>query len=411
MKNISVTAFINILFTLVLSLIVTTLFTFISWDKERQRSDDLSRYKIISNALLSSAQLNTSKEDLEKFYLNSHVKPISTSANRELIASKGRIIFEGESVYGTIKIYAIGDNHYIYLDRYGKNMMYKDVKSKTARLKITILIATLITMLFLFLYIAIMRKLSPLKRLNRQILEFAKGNMDIKITHKSEDEIGQIGQSFDDAIHYIKALLESKNLFMRNMMHELKTPITKGRIAVEMIEDGRSKKTLIRAFERMNELINELAQVERITTQGLQAKLKEVSTQKIIVETQSLLLVNPNRFTVEYKTEKLLTDIKLLALALKNLIDNGLKYGEGENVEIIMDIKSIKVISKGKSLEHPLSYYLEPFTQEEKRQSGFGLGLYIVNNITERLNYKLHYYHKDGSNIFELQLQKTKGLK
>lgn len=194
---------------------------------------------------------------------------------------------------------------------------------------------------------------------------------------------------------------------MRNMMHELKTPITKGRIAVEMIDDSSSKKTLIHAFERMNELINELAHVERITTQGLQPKIKTVSAQELMEETQALLLVPPSRFSVELKTDQLTTDSKLLALALKNLIDNGLKYSEGEEqVKIIIDKESIKVISKGKSLEHPLSYYLEPFTQEEKRQSGFGLGLYIVNNIATRLNYKLHYYYKDGRNVFELQLTK-----
>jgi two-component system OmpR family sensor kinase len=404
MKNISVTAFINILFTLVLSLLVTALFLFISWDKERQRSDELSRYRLISNALLSTAQLNPTEEELEQFYKNSHVKPISANANRMLILSKGKVIFEGESIYGFMKIYAIGDNHYIYLQRYGSKMMLKDTKSKTMRLKITIFIAILIAILFLFLYIAILRKLSPLKKLNRQISEFAKGNMEIKITHKGSDEIGQIAESFDNAIHYIKTLLESKNLFMRNMMHELKTPITKGRIAVEMIEDGRSKTTLINAFERMNELINELSHVERITTQGLQPKFQEITTKEIIQETQSLLLVDPSRFEVEIKVDKLTTDSKLLALALKNLIDNGLKYGERKRVRITIEERSIKVISQGKSLEHPINYYLEPFTQEEKRQTGFGLGLYIVNNIAKRLNYQLHYYYKNGRNIFELKL-------
>ncbi len=407
MKNVSVTVFINILFTLVLSLIVTALFTFISWDKERQKRDELARYRLISNALLSTAQLNPSEEKLEQFYKNSSVKPVSANANKMLILSKGKVIFEGESIYGFMKIYAIGDNRYIYLERYGSTMMLEDIKSKTTRLKITILVALLIAILFLFLYIAIMKKISPLKKLNRQILAFANGDMDVKITHKSKDEIGQIGESFDDAIHYIKTLLESKNLFMRNMMHELKTPITKGRIAVEMIDDSSSKKTLIHAFERMNELINELAHVERITTQGLQPKIKTVSAQELMKETQALLLVPPSRFSVELKTDQLTTDSKLLALALKNLIDNGLKYSEGEEqVKIIIDKESIKVISKGKSLEHPLSYYLEPFTQEEKRQSGFGLGLYIVNNIATRLNYKLHYYYKDGRNVFELQLTK-----
>jgi len=403
MKNISVNAFINILFTLVLSLLVTALFIFISWDKERQEKEELSRYQLISNALLSTAQLNPSPENLEKFYKSSFVKPVAINSNRLLILSKGDPIFKKDTVYGSMHIFAVGDSHYIYLERYGYNLMLKDIKSKTIRLKITILVAVLIGILFLFLYIAITRKLSPLKKLNQQISEFAKGNMQIKITYKSADEIGQIAQSFDDAIHYIKTLLESKNLFMRNMMHELKTPITKGRIAIEMVEDGSSKKTLIRAFERMNELIDELAHIERLTTQSFQPKLKKVSINYIVEESLSLLLHNKENISIETKDEILTTDPKLLSLALKNLIDNAIKYGEDSHATIKTDGKLIKVLSKGRSLEHPLDYYLEPFTQEEKRQSGFGLGLYIVNNITKRLNYKLAYYYRDGYNVFELK--------
>jgi len=406
MKNISVITFINILFGLVLSLLITTLFLFISWDKERQKSDELSRYRLISNALLSTAQLNPTQEELEKFYKNSHVKPVAINANRMLILSKGKVIFEGESIYGRMQIFAIGKSRYIYLQRYGFNLMLKDTKSRTLRFNLTIFIAMLIGILFLFLYIAIIRKLSPLKKLNSQISEFAKGNMNIKITYRSNDEIGQIAQSFDNAIYHIKTLLESKNLFMRNMMHELKTPITKGRIVVEMIEDGNNKKTLIRAFERMNQLIGELAYIERLTTQSFQPQLKEVDINKIIEKSLTLLLVTKEKVTIKTYNNLIITDAKLLSLALKNLIDNALKYSEDSHATIIADSKSIKVLSKGKSLEHPLEYYLEPFTQEEKRQSGFGLGLYIVNNIIQRLDYTLHYYYKDSSNVFEIQFNK-----
>ncbi|HHB93998.1 MAG TPA: HAMP domain-containing histidine kinase [Campylobacterales bacterium] len=406
MRNISVNTFINILFGLVLSLLVTALFLFISWDKERQKSDELSRYRLISNALLSTAQLNPTQEELEKFYRNSHVKPVAINANRMLILSKGKVIFEGESIYGRMQIFAIGDTHYIYLQRYGFRLMLKDTKSRTIRFNITIFIAILVSILFIFLYIAITSKLSPLKKLNKKILEFAKGNMDIKITYRSNDEIGQIAQSFDNAIYHIKTLLESKNLFMRNMMHELKTPITKGRIVVEMIEDGNNKKTLIRAFERMNQLIGELAYIERLTTQSFQPELREVNINDIIEKSLTLLLLTKEKVTIKTDNNLITTDAKLLSLALKNLIDNAIKYSEDCHVTIITDDTSIKVLSKGKSLEHPLEYYLEPFTQEEKRQSGFGLGLYIVNNIIQRLDYKLHYYYKDSNNVFEIQINK-----
>ncbi|MBU1668780.1 HAMP domain-containing histidine kinase [bacterium] len=404
MRNISVNAFINTLFALVLSLLLIALFLFISWDKERQRLDELNRYKLISNLLLSTAQLNPSKEEQERFYENFQVKPVSINESRLLILSKGTVVFEGESVYGRMQIFAIGENKYIYLQRYGYNLMLKDNQSENLRIQITILIAMLIAILFIFLYVAIIRKLSPLKKLNKQIEEFAKGNMNIKITQKSNDEIGKIAQSFDNAIHHIRTLLDSKNLFMRNMMHELKTPITRGRIAIEMVEEGSSKQTLIRAFERMNELIAELAHVERLTTQNFQPHMNKAKIDDIIDDSIALLLCDRSKLTIQTQGETLVTDTKLLTLAIKNLLDNALKYSDDEKATIITNPSSIKVISTGKSLEHPLSYYLEPFTQEEKRNSGFGLGLYIVNNIAQRLKYTLSYYHKNGNNVFELKL-------
>ncbi len=406
MRNISVSAFINTLFALVLSLLLTALFFFISWDKERQRQDEINRYKLISNLLLSTAQLNPSKEEQEKFYTNFDVRPVSINESRLLILSKGKVVFESESVYGRMQIFTIGENKYIYLQRYGYNLMLQDIKSDSTRIQITVLVAILIGILFVFLYIGITRKLAPLKKLHKQIEEFANGNMNIKITQKSNDEIGKIAQSFDNALHHIRTLLESKHLFMRNMMHELKTPITRGRIAIEMVEESSSKQMLIRAFERMNELIAELAHVERLTTQGFQPHINKANIDDIIEESISLLLYDKEKITIETEHEELDTDPKLLTLAIKNLLDNGVKYSEDGKVTIVTNKERIKVISKGKSLEHPLEYYLEPFTQEEKRNSGFGLGLYIVNNIAQRLHYNLNYYHKDGYNVFELELTK-----
>ncbi len=411
MKNISVSAFINTLFALVLSLLLTALFLFISWDKEKRRQDEINRYKLISNFLLSTARLSKDKIELDEFYKNFNLRPVSIHESKLLIISKGTSVFESTSVYGQMQIFTIGTNKYIYLQRYGFNLMLQDKKSTKTRLEITILVAVLIAMLFIFLYIGIMRKIAPLKKLHKQIEEFANGNMNIKITQKSNDEIGRIAKSFDNALHYIRTLLESKNLFMRNMMHELKTPITRGRIAIEMVEDGSSKEMLIRAFERMNELIDELAHVERLTTQGFQPYIQEVKIDNIINDSISLLLYSRNKVKIQTEHELLKTDAKLLTLAIKNLLDNAIKYSEDNQASIVTNRRSIKVISKGKCLENPLDYYLEPFTQEEKRNSGFGLGLYIVNNIAQRLNYKLNYYHKNGDNIFELKLKEKKRLK
>jgi len=405
MRNISVSAFVNTLFILVFTLVGTALYLFMSWDKAHQKTDQLNRYKLISNLLLSKAKLKLDEEKQKKFYQDFEMRPVSQDESKLLLLSSTKIIFESESVYGKMQIFSIANNKYMYLQRFGYSLMLQDKKSNKTRTTITIFVAILIATLFLALYIAILKKLSPLKKLHQQIEEFANGNINVRINQRSNDEIGKIAKSFDDAIHYIRSLLESKNLFMRNMMHELKTPITRGRIAIEMVEDGSSKEMLIRAFERMNELIGELAHVERLTTQGFQPHMTNSSIDTIIEEAINLLLCDKNKLTITTEHELLTTDTKLLTLAIKNLLDNALKYSEEEHASIITNTSSIKVISKGKSLEHPIEYYLEPFTQEEKRNVGFGLGLYIVNNIANRLNYSLNYYHKNGHNIFELRLK------
>ena len=400
MKNISVSVFINILFALVLTLILTALFLFIQVDKERQKKEELNRHKLIANFLLSTPQLNANRENLDTFNL----RLVSNNERQLLELTKGKVIFESSSIYGRLQIFTLEKNQYISLQRYGLTLMLQDKSTQDNRIQTIFLATILVTFLFSFLYVGIYRKIAPLKKLNRQIEEFANGNMNIKITQKSNDEIGKIAQSFDNAIHYIRTLLESKNLFMRNMMHELKTPLTRGRIATEMVEDGTAKEVLIRAFERMNELIDELAHVERLTTQGFQPHLNIANINDIIEESISLLLLDKENVTIQTENELINTDPKLLSLAIKNLLDNAKKYSEDKKATIITNKESIKVISKGKSLEHPLEYYLEPFTQEEKRNAGFGLGLYIVNNIAQRLGYTLNYYHKDGYNIFELRL-------
>ena len=96
----------------------------------------------------------------------------------------------------------------------------------------------------------------------------------------------------------------------------------------------------------------------------------------------------------------------LMVLVMKNLLDNGMKYGKEKSVLIQTNNGLIEVVSEGDRLEHPLSYYTEPFSQGEKRSAGFGLGLYIVHSIVDRLGCRLGYKHSEGKNIFIVVPQK-----
>jgi len=406
MKNISVTAFIHILFSVAIAILLATFLLFLSWDKDRQKIEEFKRYQLISITFLSNLRLNPSEEELEKLYEKLHVSPVSEEEVKLIkneIKNNGKTIFSGGSLAGRVRVFNINDTHYIYVQRMSYNLMLRDDKPEDYKFEIAMVTGVFLILLLLLLYLAVLKKLYPLKRLHKEIQRFAQGDMNIRISYEHDDEIGRIAKSFDDAIRHINELSASKNLFMRNMMHELKTPITKGRIVAEMLEDEATKKILVRAFERMNELISELAEIERVTTQSFEPNMEYVTLEEVIEKSQDMLMAEKSCVKIEIEDKALTTDIKFMALAIKNLLDNGIKYGKDKCVLLRTNENFIEIASKGEALQHPLSYYTEPFSQEEKRSSGFGLGLYIVNSILIKLGYKLGYRYEEGMNIFMIE--------
>jgi len=84
---------------------------------------------------------------------------------------------------------------------------------------------------------------------------------------------------------------------------------------------------------------------------------------------------------------------------IKNLVDNALKFSPDKKAKIEIDKNELCVISNGEPLKKSIEYYLEPFSQEEKRKEGLGLGLYIVKNIANLHNFKFIYKY-EGKHYF-----------
>jgi len=409
MKNLSVTTFIHILFSVAITILIVTFLLFLSWDRDRQKIEEFKRYQLISITFLSNLRLSPSRDELETLYRKLHVKPVNQAEVRLIrneIRKNGKTIFAGGSSAGRVRVFNIEGNHYIYVQRMSYNLMLRDDRPEDYKFEIAMTTGVFLIFLLLLLYLAVLKKLYPLKKLHTEIQRFAMGDMNTRITYEHDDEIGRIAKSFDEAIKHINQLSMSKNLFMRNMMHELKTPITKGRIVAEMLEDEATKKILVRAFERMNELISELAEIERVTTQSFEPNFEYLMLSELIEESEELLMAEGSCVTIDVEPMALTTDKKLMVLVLKNLLDNGMKYGRDKCVVLRTRNRIIEVVSKGDPLAHPLSYYTEPFSQAEKRSSGFGLGLYIVDSILQKIGYRLGYRHEEGMNIFMLVPQK-----
>lgn len=405
MKNISISTFINIIFFFAFVFLIITFSMFLNYDREKHDLSLQQRYELIAENFLSVFQNQPTINILLNLYDKFQVIPIQSRKEKLEIIKNAQELTITQSYLGTFRVYKYDNNYYIYVQQYGYNLMLKDIKKHNYNMAVIIvgLIASL--MIFFFLYWVIRKKLKPLKILNEQIKEFSNGNRDIKIEYKSKDEIGTIAKSFHKALIIINNQSKSKELFMRNMMHELKTPITKAMFIAENLEDKKQRDNLQKAFKRMDDIIKELATVEKLTSNKSIIYKEETSFFQIYSKTLDIMMVGSENISSKIRDFKISVDISMFSIALKNLIDNAIKFSPNKKALINVNKEKIEISSLGKPLKHNLSYYTEAFSQEEKRIDGFGLGLYIVKTIVTLHGYKLRYEYKDEKNFFIIDVK------
>jgi two-component system OmpR family sensor kinase len=105
---------------------------------------------------------------------------------------------------------------------------------------------------------------------------------------------------------------------------------------------------------------------------------------------------------------KIEADYRLFVTAVKNMIDNAIKYSPEKKMSISMEKNEIIFSNIGEPLKKPLYYYIEPFTKDQPTKDSFGLGLYIVDAILREHDYLLAYERRDEVNCFIFVPMKSK---
>lgn len=260
--------------------------------------------------------------------------------------------------------------------------------------------ATILAIL-LFSFGLIVVRIAPLRKLRRQIARFGEGDMGVRFHANGEDEIALISNELETAQNKIRSLIESRTLFLRNIMHELKTPIAKGRIVTTMIEDEKQRGRFVGIFERLEGLIGEFALIEEISSGSQHLDKKEYRLIDLIDGAIDSAMVEYDSVHSDVDSSvKIEVDYRLFVTAIKNLIDNGIKYSPEKKMSIFMEDDEIFFANFGEPLKKSLSHYVEPFTKDQPTKDSFGLGLYIVDAILREHGYVLAYERRDTLNCF-----------
>ena len=116
----------------------------------------------------------------------------------------------------------------------------------------------------------------------------------------SHDELGEIADEFNKTMKKLNDLKEARELFLRNVLHELRTPVMKGKIISEIINDAEFKDDLRQIFLREELILSELTRIEKFSSNELSLNKNDYRLVDIVDHAMDLIFAaDKGRIRVE----------------------------------------------------------------------------------------------------------------
>ena len=397
----------SIIFSTTLNFLITSLLLIVSFifllshENFKKNEQIFERYKPIIK-MVSGKKFYFDK-DFHKNLLDMNYELFESKEEiKNILSNNKKMIFSRSNKHNeTFKIFEIDGKIYLFFEKFDTQILIKDLDSQNLTNSFyTIFVFVSLLVVITILYINTLKKLLPLKELKDKVINFGDEKFDFELSNSSsKDEVTLLANEFKKSAQKLKNIKESRNIFIRNIMHELKTPITKGKFLLQLEKSDENIEKLKMVFNRLESLINEFATIEELISQNRVLEKKSYFLEDLLDNAKDILMIDDNCVKNSYENIKLNVNFKLFSIAIKNLIDNAIKYSNDKKVEVLTQNEDILFVNSGKKLEGDFEKYLEPFYSKSSNES-FGLGLYIVFNILKANGYNLLYKYEDGKNIF-----------
>ncbi|HEB7533990.1 TPA: HAMP domain-containing histidine kinase [Campylobacter coli] len=350
--------------------------------------------------------INDSRIDIGDHLDSSGFTAIQNKHFVKIVRSEGQNLFRSDDEKNSCTLSSLKYKNKLYLDvqcREFSGLFEEDANHRVYNL--LLLGFFFFSFLIVFMYFSVLKSIEPLKKLRQQIAEAA-NNGKTNFVNYQEDEVGKIALEFQKAFKKNQELIQSRQLFLRTIMHELKTPIGKGRIIAEMVKEEKQKERLIDIFLRMDSLINEFSKIENLFSKNYNLQFRPVHFSTLLGEAKDYLMRDDFNKVVKIVLNHdalINVDMEIFPLILKNLIDNALKYSSDGTCELYCHKECFVIKNPGKPLIEPIEYYFEAFTREKHQQiKGMGLGLYIVFEVCKLHNFDIIYFYEEGKHCFKI---------
>mgnify|MGYP000518203876 CR=1 FL=1 len=275
----------------------------------------------------------------------------------------------------------------------------------------------------------IVRRLTKrLEAVDRGVRQWGDGNLSLRLPEQGKDEVASLAQGFNVAAQRVQELLQSHKSLLANASHELRSPLTRIRMGLELMgsQPGPEfRNEIARNIQELDQLIDEILLASRLDTRQADAEpfetldltgLAAEECSRVNAELQAELTTGPDAghsLTVQGSP-------RLLRRLIRNLLENARRYSHGDiSLELAQTGTGskqravIKVHDRGPGVptdQHERIF--EPFYRlpgASEREGGVGLGLALVKSISERHGGTVRCEDRPGggaSFIVELPIEK-----
>ena len=378
---------INTLF-IVSFLVIISLWVFFYFQQKHQNQEhQIARYFSIVSSLQPLIMQSYAFQD-------SDVQSFNMKVYKQNLDKNKKVLFERGDKSKGFSILKIENKTIIHTYNQIGELYLEDLQEKSDYIFIHTIFSILLILQFL-LYLMLQKSLKPLQTIHDKLKNLQKGDMSILDYKSNYDEINQIATSYNNSISQLEYILETREMFNKIFMHELKMPIAKGMFYLKMQPSVEVNEKMLKLMQRLNNELDEFSILESLIVNKNTIEQKEhnflellnLAIEKIGVENKNKIDIN-----IDVKT-KIYGDKELWIICFKNLIDNALKYANDKKISIELKDDKFLFINKGEPLPVDLSSELKNWkidkNKRHKSSTGYGFGLFIIKNIVNLNGYTL----------------------
>jgi len=298
-----------------------------------------------------------------------------------------------------IRIGAYHGYHFVELTHKSGRFIFgldKSFDLDPERKRLVVILLSLLTLIFVGAFLSIRWILKPVRWLNEGVREVSRGNLKYRVPLKRSDELRDLAAAFNDMTERIRDMLHSKEQLLLDVSHELRSPLTRVKVALEFLPDGQAKESITGDVVEMEKMINEILETARMHHLHGKLKLERIILADLLKDVLTKFEKRPPGVQADDIPIEIVVkvDPEQIKTVFKNILTNAIKFSnrDSEPVRIRVERRPpyiiVQIADNGIGIPpDELPFIFEPFYRVDKSRTkdtgGYGLGLSLCKTIME----------------------------